>query len=57
MKFWEKHSEEMRKARLLQSAAVMYANNPNMSLESAVRYSFEIEEEIDRVLKAKAKKK
>lgn len=26
MKFWEKHSEEMRKARLLQAAAVIRAS-------------------------------
>jgi hypothetical protein len=41
--FWEKHDATARKGRITQAAAIIFAANPNMSMESAVNHAFKIE--------------
>lgn len=59
MKFWEKHAEEMRKARLLQAAAVIYASQFCEDFEEgdrmshAVNTALSLEQEIEQHTKEK----
>lgn len=43
MKFWENHAKEMRKARLLQAAAMVYTVPGVPNACAAVRKAFELE--------------
>ena len=57
MRFWENHAKEMRRARLLQAAAVVYVNTsvstPNRK-RSAVQTVLELETLIDEKLSEKS---
>lgn len=46
-KFWDRHAQEMRKARLLQAATLLYNQSP-VSIAEAVKTAIEIETEIGR---------
>lgn len=55
-KFWERHEQEMRKNRLLQAAAIVYAR-PMLSVDEplaariAVRRVLDLERELNAQLK------
>lgn len=54
MKFWEKHTEEMRKARLLQASAVIYSASVSKNREGvigAVGTALALEAELNKQLK------
>ena len=46
--FWDKHDATARKGRITQAAAIIFAANPNMSMESAVGHALKIESEVNR---------
>lgn len=57
MKFWDKHSDEMRKARLLAASAIIYAglgrsadNKSATDTYHAVRHAFELERQVEHTL-------
>jgi len=49
IKFWEKHSEEMRKTRILQASAIIYAGNKG-GIENAVYLALLMEAEVNKQL-------
>lgn len=57
MRFWENHAKEMRRARLLQASAVIYAEyfskNVYYPVQVAVDKALELEAELDKQLSAK----
>lgn len=50
MKFWENHAKEMRKARLLQAAAVIFTVPSVISTSEAVKKALNLEKELERQL-------
>lgn len=44
MKFWENHAKEMRKARLLQAAAVVYTKTPVSNVSPIMTRTRAVEE-------------
>lgn len=56
MKFWEKHSEEMRKARLLQAAALIFSSTRiggGGNIRDSVNLALQLETEVEKQTKEK----
>ena len=55
MKFWEKHGEEMRKARLLAASAILYGTKKFTWPVDAVHAAFDLEKFINEKITKESK--
>ena len=57
MKFWESHAKEMRRARLLNAAAMIYSSDKAGYLDSAKEWAVETALELEAILDKKLSEK
>jgi hypothetical protein len=56
LKFWERHAEEMRRARLLQASAILLASPEISTAYNAVDIALRLEQKLDERLKEEKSK-